>query len=222
MNIKTQCPVCGQHYEVDDAYNGQLIECQKCKHQFLIASDIEQNNFKFCQYCGSKIAASAQKCMNCGEWVVPHSPALKVTGGLLFLLSSCCVMFLLFCVFSLAVSDALNPIANRISGVDYRAIEQSYRGAFYVVCSAGFLLFSVASIFSFFITIPVIKYAKKKGVSCIGKLCKNIFLVFLAVFLVSIFWSYVYTSMRSDYFRQKIEEIEQSSLNSQKNGANYF
>lgn len=198
MNIKTQCPVCGQHYEIAGEYINQAIQCVKCNQTFLIVQG------------------------SCADLDHSRSNTLKAAGGLLFLLSSCCVMFLLFCVFSLAVSDALNPIANRISGVDYRSIERAYRGAFYVVCSAGFLLFSVASIFSFFITIPVIKCAKKKGVSCIGKLCKTVFLVFLAVLLVAIFWSYSYTSMRSDYFRQEIEKIEQSSLNSQKNGDNYF
>lgn len=33
--MKTSCPQCNQHYEIDDEYNGQLIECQKCGGKFV-------------------------------------------------------------------------------------------------------------------------------------------------------------------------------------------
>lgn len=33
--MKAQCPHCNQHYEIDDAYNGQIVECARCNREFV-------------------------------------------------------------------------------------------------------------------------------------------------------------------------------------------
>lgn len=89
--MKTQCPHCNQRYEVDDEYNGQIIECQNCKQDFFIeplqelppkrklessqvvSKAISSNTrpaLKQCPFCKAEIAGDAQKCCHCGEWVV--------------------------------------------------------------------------------------------------------------------------------------------------------
>lgn len=34
--MKTECPHCGQHYEVDEKYIGQIANCIICKQEFVI------------------------------------------------------------------------------------------------------------------------------------------------------------------------------------------
>lgn len=34
--MKTECPHCGQHYEVDEEYIGQIANCIICKQEFVI------------------------------------------------------------------------------------------------------------------------------------------------------------------------------------------
>lgn len=33
--MKAQCPHCNQHYEIDNAYNGQIVECARCNREFV-------------------------------------------------------------------------------------------------------------------------------------------------------------------------------------------
>lgn len=89
--MKTECPHCNQHYEVDDQYNGQVVECQKCKQEFFVeplrelppkrksepskavakvAVPKAKPASKQCPFCKAEIAGDAQKCCHCGEWVV--------------------------------------------------------------------------------------------------------------------------------------------------------
>lgn len=35
--MKTECPHCGQHYEVENKYNGAEAECDRCQKTFIIA-----------------------------------------------------------------------------------------------------------------------------------------------------------------------------------------
>lgn len=92
--MKTECPHCNQHYEVDDQYNGQVVECQKCKQEFFVEplrdlppkrkSELSKVVSKVavpkakpvskqCPFCKAEIAGDAQKCCHCGEWVVERT-----------------------------------------------------------------------------------------------------------------------------------------------------
>ena len=35
--MKTECPYCGQHYEINAEYKGCSVECLSCKREFIIA-----------------------------------------------------------------------------------------------------------------------------------------------------------------------------------------
>lgn len=47
--MKIECPHCGQHYEVDEEYIGQIAKCISCNQEFVIekiSSDVAiQENF---------------------------------------------------------------------------------------------------------------------------------------------------------------------------------
>lgn len=62
--MKTECPHCGQHYEVDDEYIGQVVECTTCGKDFTVKASSDnaviqpQNNCEkmkalVCEMCGS-------------------------------------------------------------------------------------------------------------------------------------------------------------------------
>lgn len=34
--MKTECPHCKQHYEVDDNYLGSVVTCESCKQDFVV------------------------------------------------------------------------------------------------------------------------------------------------------------------------------------------
>ncbi len=34
--MKTECPHCKQHYEIEDQYNGQIVECTTCQKEFCV------------------------------------------------------------------------------------------------------------------------------------------------------------------------------------------
>ena len=94
--MKTECPHCNQHYEIGEEYNGQIVECQRCKQEFVAEPlpvpvvteplrtskrknkqaekvseakpEITPANKK-CPFCKGDIAEGAQKCCHCGEWI---------------------------------------------------------------------------------------------------------------------------------------------------------
>ena len=39
--MKTECPHCKQHYEIDEQYNGQVVECTTCKNEFYVEPYVE-------------------------------------------------------------------------------------------------------------------------------------------------------------------------------------
>ena len=47
--MKTECPHCDQHYEVDEEYIGQIAKCISCNQEFVIemiksdTNDIQEN-----------------------------------------------------------------------------------------------------------------------------------------------------------------------------------
>ena len=42
--MKTECPHCGQHYEVDQEYVDQIVECISCHQEFVVEVLAEQPN----------------------------------------------------------------------------------------------------------------------------------------------------------------------------------
>ncbi len=40
--MKTLCPFCKQKYDVEERFNGQVVECSKCKQEFLIEPCVEE------------------------------------------------------------------------------------------------------------------------------------------------------------------------------------
>ena len=39
--MKTECPHCKQHYEIDEQYNDQVVECTTCKNEFYVEPYVE-------------------------------------------------------------------------------------------------------------------------------------------------------------------------------------
>lgn len=39
--MKIECPHCKQHYEIDEQYNGQVVECTTCKNEFYVEPYVE-------------------------------------------------------------------------------------------------------------------------------------------------------------------------------------
>lgn len=60
--MKTECPYCGQHYDVDNGYNGQIVECETCGRNFIIdkKTDFEKvpedNNTRYADRMQNKVA----------------------------------------------------------------------------------------------------------------------------------------------------------------------
>ena len=42
--MRTECPHCGQHYEVDQEYADQIVECTTCGQEFVVEIQPEQGN----------------------------------------------------------------------------------------------------------------------------------------------------------------------------------
>ena len=103
--MRTECPHCGQHYDLDESYLGQEVTCENCSTDFIVVEqDIplveplpppepmeqfeqpeppvsEDGEFR-CPFCGGELAAGAMKCRHCGEWLarsaVPKNPVIYV------------------------------------------------------------------------------------------------------------------------------------------------
>ena len=41
--MKTECPFCHQHYEIDDEYLNLVVECPQCQKQFTVVSLMQEN-----------------------------------------------------------------------------------------------------------------------------------------------------------------------------------
>ena len=70
--MKTQCPYCQQHYEVDDEFLGATVSCETCKRDFVIEELVEKKMKKpimtalnACKKCGKMIPAEDKLCPDC-------------------------------------------------------------------------------------------------------------------------------------------------------------
>lgn len=215
--MKTQCPHCSQRYEIDDQYNGQIIECQKCGQEFVIEprspilatspreSDANciQNNVRFVK---KDIAADAQKCCHCDSWVIPHSPVLQFFGGSTFVLAVYSVFSLVFYVCVMGIYKAMYPFQDhKFYGPEggseaLKALENVYYGSLYEACSDSFFLWSAISIILLIICAILVKMARSKGIVCIGRKCKIWFVAMLLFTVCASSIIYQYLHSRQEYY----------------------
>ncbi|MEA4863721.1 MAG: hypothetical protein VB042_10485 [Victivallaceae bacterium] len=81
MSIKVSCPKCGQHYDLDEAYENQTVECEKCGKAFIVSepktdpseqspntpkSNTQMRKTTNCADCGGIVSFRATRCPHCG------------------------------------------------------------------------------------------------------------------------------------------------------------
>ena len=97
--MKTSCPHCGQHYELDDSFAGQPVTCERCWKDFTVPAEKPSaaavpepkpkpaaeapapktskpvpaapvpETTQRCPYCAGAVPAGVKKCRHCGEWI---------------------------------------------------------------------------------------------------------------------------------------------------------
>ena len=81
--MKTECPHCGQHYEVDNEYIGQVVECTTCGKEFAVKAGSDVATIQ-AQRPGGKMKALV--CEMCGS-----TDLIKQNG--LFVCQSCGIKY---------------------------------------------------------------------------------------------------------------------------------
>ena len=82
--MKTECPHCGQHYEVEENFAGQNVECSKCGKAFTVSAPEKTRR---CPMCGEEILAVAKKCKHCGEYLDETAKPDQKKSRLFYVLS---------------------------------------------------------------------------------------------------------------------------------------
>lgn len=87
--MKSSCPHCGQHFDVDEADVGKEADCTNCGKHFQIkatAPSLRPPSVDRCPFCGGELVPGVKKCRHCGEWLDvsarPKSPVVFVLLGI--------------------------------------------------------------------------------------------------------------------------------------------
>ena len=120
--MKTKCPHCGQHYEVEDCAVGTTVTCENCWKDFTVsdaaaappppaaAKPASEPTISRCPFCGGDITPEAKKCRHCGEWIRKDNKtkitALMVIG----------VVLLIAAAVALAIRDYKNMKKTELEG----------------------------------------------------------------------------------------------------------
>lgn len=67
--MKTECPHCGQHFEIDDQYEGQAVECSTCNREFIVAKILKRPTMKCPEPEPAQVVTPAMKKRNIRKWV---------------------------------------------------------------------------------------------------------------------------------------------------------
>ena len=81
--MKTNCPHCGQHFEVEEELAGRSVECSSCGKPFTISAP---EPTKRCPMCGEEILAVAKKCKHCGEYLDDSNQPVQKKSRAVFIL----------------------------------------------------------------------------------------------------------------------------------------
>ena len=81
--MKTNCPHCGQHFEVEEELAGRSVECSSCGKPFTISAP---EPTKRCPMCGEEILAVAKKCRYCGEYLDNSNQPVQKKSRAVFIL----------------------------------------------------------------------------------------------------------------------------------------
>lgn len=81
--MKTNCPHCGQHFEVEEELTGRSVECSSCGKPFTISAP---EPTKRCPMCGEEILAVAKKCRYCGEYLDDSNQPVQKKSRAVFIL----------------------------------------------------------------------------------------------------------------------------------------
>ena len=81
--MKTNCPHCGQHFEVEEELAGRSVECSSCGKPFTISAP---EPTKRCPMCGEEILAVAKKCRYCGEYLDESNQPVQKKSRAVFIL----------------------------------------------------------------------------------------------------------------------------------------
>lgn len=226
--MKTECTNCGQCYEIDDQYAGELIECEKCGEAFTakpvnpeftgenqevqpsqkaiempgqpVKPDVQR-----CRYCNAEIPVGVKKCRFCGAWIAANIPMIHFFATGLFLISLVLVLLLIFSDAIMFFYTVLEPEHNYIEGVDYNSFITEYRGVPYFIANNVFFSLSFLTILSFLFSVPVVRYAKKNQIPvfnrCIRVITINLFCITLISCIISGFIIFVRSELTQNYIK---------------------